>query len=180
MKVRCRQNGTKRNTAVKESNRQYDKQWKREIVCTTRSDENFVSSRQVAKSQSRKAHGSACSVKDLTPRFNKLISRACKLRHQTARQPEMLVTGSVHTDILCFRQRAPAPTQRLCGSAQALQQAGPFGGVETLEPICYIAVTGDQVAQSFFAAEDSNVCATAYLHKIPPSSTHRRSSTRAH
>ena len=54
MKVRCRQNGTKRNTAVKESNRQYDKQWKREIVCTTRSDENFVSSRQVEKSQSRK------------------------------------------------------------------------------------------------------------------------------
>ena len=71
----------------------------------------------------------------------------------------LLVTGSVHTDILCFQQRAPAPTQGLCGCAQALQQAGPFGGVKTIEPICYIAVTCDQVAQSFFAAEDSNVCA---------------------
>ena len=56
----------------------------------------------------------------------------------------------MHIDILCFQQRAPAPTRRLCGSAQALQQAGRFGGVTTIEPLCYIAVTTDQVAQSFF------------------------------
>ena len=31
----------------------------------------------------------------------------------------MLQGLCTHTDILCFQQRAPAPTQRLCGSAQA-------------------------------------------------------------
>ena len=86
MKVRCRQNGTKRNTAVKESNRQYDKQWKREIVEMTKAVK--VRNRQNSKAMKGTIHR-AKDAPPLSPSFRR------KIHSQRARQTTCCPT--------CFR-----------------------------------------------------------------------------